>query len=77
MRIVRTINFRSRISAMEVEIDNARRPLHLRLPFLRQDTGLGDAVARITQSFGAKPCEPCKKRQEALNRAVQLQSWRT
>lgn len=32
--------------------------------------GLGDLVAAATKAVGIKPCEPCRKRQEALNRAV-------
>ena len=32
--------------------------------------GLGDTVAKITKSFGVKPCGGCKKRQEALNNMV-------
>lgn len=30
--------------------------------------GAGDLVARITTAVGVKPCEPCKRRQQALNR---------
>ncbi len=30
-------------------------------------TGLGDRVADMLKSVGIKPCEGCKKRQEALN----------
>lgn len=32
--------------------------------------GLGDLIASIVGLFGIKPCEPCKKRQAQLNRAV-------
>jgi len=32
--------------------------------------GLGDVVAAATKAVGIKPCEPCRKRQEALNRLV-------
>jgi hypothetical protein len=29
--------------------------------------GLGDVVARVTKAVGITPCEPCRKRQQALN----------
>lgn len=32
--------------------------------------GLGDVVAKATSAVGIKPCAPCKRRQEALNRLV-------
>jgi hypothetical protein len=32
--------------------------------------GLGDVIARATTAIGIKPCGGCKKRQEALNKAV-------
>lgn len=32
--------------------------------------GLGDLVARATSAVGIRPCGGCRKRQEALNRAV-------
>lgn len=32
--------------------------------------GLGDVVARMTKAVGIKPCGPCQKRREALNRMV-------
>jgi hypothetical protein len=62
---------------MEMPIDNVRRPLQLRVPFIQQQTGLGDAVAQLTRAIGVKPCEPCKQRQARLNRALQLNPWRT
>mgnify|MGYP001596241799 CR=1 FL=1 len=31
--------------------------------------GLGDAVARVIEAVGIKPCDDCKQRQAALNRA--------
>ncbi len=31
--------------------------------------GLGDAVARVIEAVGIKPCDDCKPRQAALNRA--------
>ena len=32
--------------------------------------GLGDVVAKVTKAVGIKPCGPCQKRREALNRMV-------
>jgi len=31
--------------------------------------GFGDLIARFTKAAGVKPCEGCRKRQAALNRA--------
>ena len=30
--------------------------------------GLGDRIAQVTKAVGIKPCRPCKKRQDALNK---------
>jgi len=35
--------------------------------------GLGDAVAKVTKALGVKECGGCKKRREALNKAVPFQ----
>lgn len=35
-----------------------------------QDKGLGDTVKRVTTAIGFKPCSPCQKRAEKLNRLV-------
>jgi hypothetical protein len=32
--------------------------------------GLGDLAAKITRALGIEECEGCKKRREAMNRAV-------
>jgi len=32
--------------------------------------GLGDVVATVTDALGIEPCEGCKKRQEAWNKAI-------
>jgi len=51
-------------------------PTNISVPFLHQSVGLGDAVARMTQAFGVKPCGGCQQRKEALNRRVQLNPYR-
>ena len=47
-----------------------REPHRVRLPgfLLEQETGLGDAVKRITYAMGIKPCGACERRAAALNR---------
>jgi hypothetical protein len=40
-------------------------------PFLGR--GLGDVIARITSFLGITPCEPCRRRAEALNRLLPLE----
>lgn len=37
---------------------------------IEQSKGLGDTIAKITSAVGIKPCGGCKKRQEALNKAL-------
>jgi hypothetical protein len=45
-------------------------PLRVRLPgfLIEEETGLGDAIKRITYAMGIKPCDGCEKRAAALNR---------
>ena len=47
-----------------------REPNRVRLPgfLIEQETGLGDAVKRITYAMGIKPCGACERRAAALNR---------
>ena len=59
------------------EITNARQRLHLRIPFLRQETGLGDVIHRGTAALGIPQCGGCKKRQEMLNQVLRLNPWNT
>lgn len=49
--------------------------MYLRVPLLKQSTGLGDAIARITRAVGIRPCAACKKRQALFNR-LRLQPWK-
>lgn len=53
----------------EKEADDAPPPARARLPgFLNEDdVGLGDAIARVTRTFGVAPCDRCKRRAAALN----------
>jgi hypothetical protein len=44
--------------------------MEITLPFLDRPAGLGDAVKAVTSAVGIKPCEPCKKRAQKLNRMV-------
>ena len=53
-----------------------KQPLQVPLPFLRRQTGLGDAVAQGTHAVGIQPCAPCKKRQAYLNRLMQFRPIR-
>ena len=47
-----------------------RKPHRVRLPgfLIEEETGLGDAVERITYAMGIKPCGGCERRAAALNR---------
>jgi hypothetical protein len=46
-------------------------PYRVRLPgfILEEDVGLGDALKRMTSTFGLKPCGGCDRR------AAQLNAW--
>jgi len=46
------------------------RPYRVRLPgfLIDEETGLGDAIKRVTYAMGIKPCGGCEKRAAALNR---------
>jgi len=51
-----------------------RQPLRVRLPgfLIEEETGLGDAIKRITYALGIKPCRSCERRAAALNRWVRF-----
>ena len=48
------------------------QPRRVRLPgfLIEEETGLGDAIKRVTYAMGIKPCGGCEKRAAALNRWV-------
>jgi hypothetical protein len=61
----------------EVEMNVERPPIQIPVPFLKRETGLGDAVAAATQAVGVKPCAPCEARKKRLNGRVQLRpAWK-
>ena len=47
----------------------------VRLPgfLVDQETGLGDALKRITYAIGIKPCGGCEERAAALNRWLRFE----
>ena len=57
------------------EVNQARQPLQIRVPFLRQQIGSGDVVAGVTQAIGVKPCPPCEERRRRMNQAVVFRPW--
>lgn len=52
------------------EANPGGKPLRIRLPgFIKDDEiGLGDAITRVTHSFGLRPCGGCTRRSATLNR---------
>lgn len=38
--------------------------------WLTPSEGIGDTVAKITKSFGIKPCEGCERRRKKFNEAI-------
>lgn len=58
---------------MSYEYDPSyKQPVRIPVPGMRNGVGLGDAVARMTHALGMRQCEPCKRRQEWLNRHIVL-----
>lgn len=72
MLTLKTDNQEGRSHGMQ---GNPSQPITLRVPFLRQQMGLGDVVSQVTQAVRIAPCQPCKKRQEAMNQRVRLFPW--
>ncbi len=62
---------------MQIPIEDARKPLHLRIPFLPETVGLGSAIEKATGIIGVKPCTPCNQRKESLDRRIVFDPWRT
>ena len=66
---------------MQIDLKNGegheREPVRIPVPFLKQLTGLGSVLSQATAAVGVKPCEPCKKRAEALNQRVVFSPWET
>ena len=55
--------------------DETQRQVHrVRLPgfLIENETGLGDAIKRVTYAMGIKPCGGCEKRAAALNRFMRF-----
>lgn len=50
----------------------AEEPKTLHVPGLKKEIGAGDVIAKVTATLGIKPCTPCQKRREQLNRALKL-----
>jgi hypothetical protein len=56
--------------------DHGEEPQHqphrVRLPefLIEEETGLGDAIKRVTYGMGIQPCGGCEKRAAALNRWI-------
>lgn len=49
---------------------NPPAAFRVRLPgfLVRQEVGLGDAIKKVTGTFGIKPCGGCQRRAATLNR---------
>jgi hypothetical protein len=58
----------------EGKTNRERVPRRVRLPgfVTDQDIGLGDAMKRVTSSFGIRPCGGCERRASALSRWLVL-----
>ena len=64
---------------MQFDLNNQNQPLRIRVPFLRQQMGLGDVVANAAHAVGIEQKEDCgcQQRQETLNKRVVLSPWAT
>ena len=56
-----------------------RQSRRVRLPgfLIEEETGLGDAIKRVTYAMGIKPCGGCERRATALNRWMHFSRYRT
>lgn len=69
------------MSKMQDATDHGSQPQHqpqrVRLPgFLTaEETGLGDAIKRVTYALGIRPCSGCEKRAAALNRWMRFSRY--
>ena len=50
-------------------------PVRIHVPFVQQESGLGDLIKRITGALGVSPCGGCQRRAEALNERVVVAPW--
>lgn len=39
----------------------------IKMPYIKQQRGLGDVAASAINKFGIKPCSPCLRRKQWLN----------
>jgi hypothetical protein len=46
--------------------------MEIKVPFLKEPVGAGDLVKAATAAVGVKPCTPCQKRAETMNRMLTL-----
>ena len=71
------------MSEDKAQSDMANKPHHepyrVRLPgFIGEENiGLGDAIKRVTTTFGIAPCEGCAQRAALLNRWMIFSGRRT
>jgi hypothetical protein len=54
-----------------------REPLRIRIPFLREQIGLGDVISNATSAVGVQPCGGCQERQQQLNQRIVFNPWAT
>lgn len=54
------------------KVEKQQKPHRVRLPgfLIEEETGLGDAIKRVSYAMGIKPCGGCEKRVAVLNRWV-------
>jgi hypothetical protein len=56
------------LEEMKAYENRQHNALRVPVPFLGSETGLGDAIGRVTEALGVKPgCGGCGDRAQALN----------
>ena len=45
--------------------------MYLKAIWAQESKGLGDTIAKITKSFGIKPCSGCERRRKKFNEAIE------
>ena len=56
----------SKLSEITEEELTAKISQQIGIDITKQSRGLGDTIAKVTKTFGIKPCGGCKKRQEKI-----------
>lgn len=46
--------------------------MEIKVPFLKEEIGVGDVVKAATAAVGVKPCTPCEERRRKMNASLRF-----